>query len=879
MIILLAIFNFAFRLEGIGNERFTVFYPEGHQEEACFTLSYLELYYRHADRITGNRPGRLTVVIEDIGTESNGFTDPVAASIHLYANVPYPDFRFGAGRSWWRTVSLHEYTHYSHLANVRGLVRYLRYPLGKVWLPNTISALYMYEGVTVLSESSILPYEGRLNEGYYDAYTDLSAAESRLPSQNYLAHVPDDYPDGDLPYLFGGEFTEFLSHQKSGAGAGPSARDEPYASLARYYDHYAGCCLLNVLGYDYSAKKVWGMNRSELYRAWQRKTVRNARYERIPGRLILDGYQLTFPAAGGPGIYVGRRISRPLAFDYSENYAELRLVDPATGRSKRILTGTVSLPIRTEGEDVYAAVADLRPNAKNYSQYGYGSVSTICRIRNGKIKKLFTGEVKAFAVSGGVLYHARKKGAGSVIYKDREAYFTLDRLLVQDMAFRDNGDLVFIGYQEADGNNLYLLSADRALKPLTDCDFSFSGLSLSGADVLFSANCGGSWRPYRLDLGTGEVYRLKSDGLAAYPVIFRGKLYYVTIEPGAEALKEVGVEEEPAAWSERREKVSLPPPAPYTQKSVWENGLSLLWPDLSLPFYLPAIDSGSAVTGLIAVGHDALGVHDYNLSLIYDSTVHYDAAWNYRAFPPLSAAFRLSDRSDAISGMFDLLCWLRGSGSLRSVSLSSAFYPCTKDIDGLVNARMKPWAQTRLDLYAAGFFSMDSDRDWSGRAGLAFYWPVRFGVLVPRLQAGYSADSLAVRLPSGAETVGIYGAKAGLRFTMPVAAPKWGIDFPHLFIERIWGTIEAQAATAWDQLTEGPESIRYNYLAYATLNLSVLNGFLKFRPSLGAVFDPDAPDKITLYFSVTMDLLSLLDRMENRRRMARAIDRFPEAKY
>lgn len=879
MIILLAIFNFAFRFEGIGNERFTVYFPEGYQDEARLTLSYLEQYYRHADQITGNRPGRLTVVIEDIGTESNGFTDPVAAAIHLYANVPYPDFRFGAGRSWWRTVSLHEYTHYSHLANVRGLVRYLRYPLGKVWLPNTISALYMYEGVTVLSESSILPYEGRLNEGYFDAYENLSAAEGRLPSQNNLAHVPDDYPGGEAPYLFGGEFTRFLSRQKTGVGSGPSAREDFYAPLARYYNHYAGCCLLDVLGYDYSAKKVWGRSRSELFRVWQKQAARDAHYERIPGRRLLDGYALTYPAAAGPGIYVGRQASRPLAYDYTDNHSELRLVDPATGRSKRILSGTVSLPIRIEGEDVYAAVGDLRPNAKNYSLYGYGSVSTILRIRNGKIKKLFTGEIKAFAVRDGVLYYARKKGSGSVIYADRAEYITLDRLLVQDMAFRDNGDLVFIGYQEADGNNLYLLSADRSLRQLTDQDFSFSGLSVVDDDVYFSANCAGSWRPYRLDLETGEVYRLLSDGLAAYPFLFQEKLYYITIEPAAEVLKEVSVEEEPAAWSERREKVSLPPSAAYTQKSVWENGLSLFWPDLSLPFYLPAMDSQPAAAGLIMVGHDALGVHDYNLFLTYDSTVHYDAAWNYQVFPPLSATLRLSDKSDAVSGLFDLLCWLRNSGSLRSISLSSVFYPFTKDIDGLLGVRLKPWAQTRLDLYAAGFFTLDPDRGMAGRVGLTFYLPFWYGVLVPRFQAGYAAESMAVRLPSGAEAVGIYGVKASLRFTMPILAPKWGIDFPHLFIERIWGSIETQAGAAVDDFFGRPASTRYNYLVYATLNMSVLNGFLKFRPSLGAVFDPDERDKITPYLSVTMDLLNLLDRMESRRRMARSIDRFPETEF
>lgn len=875
MIILLALLNFAFPLEGIGNERFTVFYPKGFKAEARLTLTYLEQYYRHADQITGNRPGRLTVVIEDIGTESNGFTDPVAAAVHLYANVPYPDFRFGAMRSWWRTVSLHEYTHYSHLANVRGLVRYLRYPLGKAWLPNAISALYMYEGVTVLSESSILPYEGRLNDGYFSAYTNLRAADGRLPSQNYLAHVPDDYPGGDLPYLFGSEFTSFLS------GLAADEDTAEYASLARYYNHYAGCCLLNVIGYDYSAKKVWGRDRNGLYRAWKKHAVSIARYRQIPGRSILAGFSLAYLAAADQGLYVFRQNNRPLSYDYSTRYGELLFVEPKTGKTRLILRGSVALPIRIEGGDVYVAVSDLRPNAKNYSLYGYGYVSTIIRLRDGRMKKLLTGEIKAFAVSGGVLYHARKNGFGSDIYLKNTRYHHFDSLLVQDMAFRDNGDLVFIGYREADGNNLYVLTADRVLKQLTDQDFSFSGLTVADGDAYFTANYGNSWQPYRMNLDTGAILLLASDVLAAYPVKFNDRLYYITIGGDQEVLKEVAWEGKSTSWPwyEAREIIPMPDPVSFTGRSVWENARSLMWPDLSLPYYLPAIDSQPGSAGLVMLGHDAIGVHQYNFSFTYDSAFHYDAVWNYRAFPPLSVTLRLNDQTDQTAGLFDLLCWLRNAGLWRSISLSSAFYPYTKDIDGLISVRLKPGETARMDMYAAGFFPIGSENGFVGRAGVTYYQPFLFGVLVPRFQAGYAAESLTVGLPSGAEIIGVYGVKAGLRLTAPILSPRWGIDFPHLFIERIWATLEAQVGTALDDLTAGPERIRYNYLGYVTLNMSVLNGFLKIRPSLGAVFDPGEDNKFTPYFTLTTDLLSLLDRMEKRRGMARTIDHFPETEY
>ncbi len=867
-------FMVAFGFEGIGNERFSVFYPPGFQTEAELTLSYLEDYYWLADRNTGNRPGRLMVVIEDIGLESNGITDPVAGAVHLYTNVPYPDFHFGAMRSWWRTVSVHEYTHFSHLTNVRGLVRWLRYPFGKVWLPNAFSALYMYEGITVLVESSVLPYEGRLEEGYYDAYTNLRAGLGRLPSQNYLAHVPDEYPDGDAPYLFGSEFTRFLSRQQTlGSGDG--------TALARYYTDYGGCCLLNLFSWDRSAKKVWGKDRIGLYRAWQQQTMHlqtlgESGYRSAPGRIILTGRYLSHPAAAAGDLYVCRQVMRPLAHDFMESYMELLQVDPMTGASRTVLTGNINLPVRVDGEELYVAVRDLRPGKKNYALYGHGYVSSVYRIHGRTRTKLHTGEIKAFAVRNGDLYYILKNGLGSDLYLNDEVYFHFDDLLVQDMEFAESGDLVFIGYQEADGNNLYVLTADRAVRQLTDQEFSFSGLCVRGTDAFFSANAGHAWLPYRLDLETGEVFRLSSDALAAYPVPYQGKLYYITIQANGEALKEVDVAEEPVDWPKRRETIPLPTAAVCRPVSVWANIRPLIWPDAVLPFYYPAAGDEAAYAGLLAVGHDALGLHEYNALLTYDSAFHYDAVWGWRALPALTATFRASDQKDDVCGLVDLLCWLRDRGGLRQISASTAYYPYPRDLDVRLNLRLQPGRSNQVSLYGAGYFSFATGQGPGARAGFAYYQPAGIGLLVTQVQTGYQPDSLAVKFPSGAEIEGIYGAKAGVRFTAPILAPCWGIDFPHLFIERIWVTLEGQAGIVMDRLENTRVKDHYNVLGYLTSNMSILNGFLKIRPSFGAVYDPAADEPLTPYFSVTADLLGFLDRMNERSRARRSIDDFPK---
>jgi hypothetical protein len=442
------------------------------------------------------------------------------------------------------------------------------------------------------------------------------------------------------------------------------------------------------------------------------------------------------------------------------------------------------------------------------------------------------------------------------------------------MEFRDNGDLIFIGYREADGNNLYVLTADRALAQLTDQDFSFSGLFVQDQDVFFSANEGHGWSPYRLDLETGDAFRLSSDRLAAYPVPFNGRLYYITIQADGEALKEVDVAEAPVDWPTQREPVPLPAPTAGRPVSVWSDIRSLLWPDASLPFYWPAVGGEPACAGLLVVGHDALGWHEYNALLKRDSAFHYDAAWAWRALPPLIATIRVNDQPDENAGLVSLLGRLRDHGLLRQVTVSSAYFPVPRDLDARLDLRFQPGRSNRVALYGAGYFSFAAGQEPGVRAGFSYYQPVRIGLLVTRIQTGYQPDSLAVIFPSGAEFEGIYGAKASARLTLPILAPRWGIDFPHLFIERVWLSLESQAGACVDRLADGPGVIHYDLLGYLTANLSVINGFLKIRPSGGVAWDP-AGDRFEPYFSVTADLLDLLDRMRERSRARHALDDIP----
>ena len=248
-------------LHGLGNDNFLIYYPSGYKEEALMVFNYLNYYKPHVDSLTGNNPKKTFVVIEDIGLASNGFADPTRYATHLFSNIPYPDFRFGTMRGWWREVSVHEYTHISHLTNVGGLISFLHRFFGRILIPNVMAPMAMIEGITVSTESSIVPYEGRLNEGYYDPYTTLLASKNALPSFSYLYHIPENYPSYSLPYIIGGEFTRFLKGEDSIVPLINVAWEKHLKreNLRKYYTEY-GKNISQLINYDVAAIKVYKLS-------------------------------------------------------------------------------------------------------------------------------------------------------------------------------------------------------------------------------------------------------------------------------------------------------------------------------------------------------------------------------------------------------------------------------------------------------------------------------------------------------------------------------------------------------------------------------------------------------------------------------------------
>ena len=116
--------------------------------------------------------------------------------------------------------------------------------------------------MTVYSESKISPYEGRLNDGFFDSYLGTSSSGNTFPSIVEATNEPLSFPYGKI-YLYGGEFFSFLSRTYG---------EEHFAQFFKTYGSYPWAplsVLFPCTGLDIAARKTFGHSFPALFSQWR----------------------------------------------------------------------------------------------------------------------------------------------------------------------------------------------------------------------------------------------------------------------------------------------------------------------------------------------------------------------------------------------------------------------------------------------------------------------------------------------------------------------------------------------------------------------------------------------------------------------------------
>jgi len=315
----------------IENERFIVFYPDGYLYQAEEVMRYAANHYKDIKDITGNDSDfKVRFAIQDPGEIPNGNADYVNMKINIFTNDPssLEDF---SNDNWLRILSVHELTHISQLSNTTGFSKVLTTLVGNIISLSDAIPMWIVEGITVFNESSLTPYEGRMNYGYYPAIVSAKAAAGKLPNLAQAHYWSDDYPGGQY-YVYGGSFFRFLSEKYGDESIGEFFRKNGKKFWGKTSIVFPFTAL------DISAKQAFGKTLPKLFKEWQRYETEKAVDWHLAGNELdihqKDSSSITRTHLYNGKIYFVRTIANHLNFIM--NLCELMKVNQKYWKVSRV---------------------------------------------------------------------------------------------------------------------------------------------------------------------------------------------------------------------------------------------------------------------------------------------------------------------------------------------------------------------------------------------------------------------------------------------------------------------------------------------------------------------------------------------------------------
>ena len=671
--------------ETLKTEAFTVFYPSGREQEAKEILQVLEYYRSYVGDLVGAPNRRVAVVLEDIGMESNGLTDVAFHRILLFRSSPSQG-QLSYHQNWWRSLGVHEYTHWRHLSAAQGLPAFLTVLFGNTMAPGNYTPGWLKEGICVVAESGTSPYEGRLNEGFFGAYATILAQKGSLPSIVQATYNMDDFPAGTGLRLFGGRFVDFL------------VRKFGREQVSRFFVHFSASVLsyftpvLPAVGLDRSARKVFGESIRSLWLEWQLELMRTSvSFKRPEPALTAHGWWLHSPVFSNGELYYQRTFPvKPSPFATTWQHQLLHL-DPGSGRSRVLLRSSAPFtgPMRVHSGRLYYALQELEGGYENHYFNRLGTTSVLYsrdlgaeeesrRPGTRRARRLLEGPFRTFEVlaDGAILTAVdRQDDFGSVIRLHDPDGGSAEALLVTDLLVSDivaDARNVFL-VARADWNNarIYRVSipgwtgrgeslsglepAEFRLEQLHDTPFQEAELCLADGRLFYSATYGSKRTLYEYEIDSGRVYRSVNSDFARSPSWDDDSctLYYIGLNTEGEDLyrekaldREIAVPGRPAQQGERNTGVPSAaaleiPDTAIRRGGYWDNLVSLrprtLFPVFSLGPTLPNYQAGAGIAGT-----SALGDFQYTLFGYYDSYYmrpEVEASLQTNFLAPLNATF------------------------------------------------------------------------------------------------------------------------------------------------------------------------------------------------------------------------------------------------
>lgn len=252
-------------------EHFNITFHGGEEQLANEMAAAAEAAYQTLTvelRTELDRP--VEVVLVDITDSANGYamTLPVN-TIVIYVTAPEEDSTLSTYEDWSHAIFVHELTHILHIDMVEGAPLAARAIFGRIISVNRLSPAWMIEGQATFQETRHTT-GGRGRSTVPDMIKRMSVLEDQFPPLGNLDGFQAAPPSGNLRYLYGQDFQQFIADQQG---------EQVWTDWMHTYGGW--------MPYLLPSKRVFGKRLPALYRDW--KASVEARYEAVRTQVEAQG--------------------------------------------------------------------------------------------------------------------------------------------------------------------------------------------------------------------------------------------------------------------------------------------------------------------------------------------------------------------------------------------------------------------------------------------------------------------------------------------------------------------------------------------------------------------------------------------------------------
>jgi len=193
-------------------EHFNITFHQGEAALAEEVAGIAEAVFAKMTQELGTIPKRPTeLVLIDPTDSANGYATPIPVNtIVIFVTAPKENSVLSQYADWSDAILTHEFTHTLHLDTIEGLPKLLRAAIGRVVNIHRVSPGWTIEGLATLQETRHTT-GGRGRSNVADMIKRMAVLEDEFPPLGNMDGFQADPPAGNLRYLFGQDFQQFIA--------------------------------------------------------------------------------------------------------------------------------------------------------------------------------------------------------------------------------------------------------------------------------------------------------------------------------------------------------------------------------------------------------------------------------------------------------------------------------------------------------------------------------------------------------------------------------------------------------------------------------------------------------------------------------------------